>query len=303
MAELLITSPFSVADATAAGFSIAQVRRLLAGGHVRAVVRGVYVSVDVPDSVGLRAAALKRIVPPRAVACRRTAAWLIGVDVLPFGAHLQVPCPELLVPAGTAATRRDGVVGFSAQLADDEVVEIDGVLATAPCRTTLDLGRWLPLMDGVAGVDAMLHADVVTIDELMAGLARLRGYRHKLRLQRVLDLADGRAESLQESRLRVRLVVYAELPQPDVQHVVPVGTGEFRLDMAYVKAKIAVEYDGVENHSSDSDVVYDKWRRELLTRRGWTFHVARSEDVLNGWMAFTAAVRASLRAAGWTDAA
>lgn len=303
MGRLHISTPFSLADAEAAGFSRGDIRSLVRRGDIREVVRGAYVSVDVPDSTGLRAAALGRVVPPRAVVTRRTAAWLYGVDVLALGAHLAVPPVETLVPAETAAVRREDVRGYSGVLREDEVVEIDGVLVTTPLRTTLDLARWLPLIEGVPAVDAMLHQQLVTVEALHAGVARLRGYRHKVRLDRAVDLADGRAESPQESRLRIRLVVYAKLPRPEVQYVVPLANGHFRLDLAYVEVKVAVEYDGREHHSSDADVAYDRSRRDTLQRLGWTVHVARSHDVLGGWMGFTGQVRASLRAAGWPQAA
>lgn len=302
MSVLWISSPFTLADAELAGVSRDDVRSLVRRGDVRELVRGTYVSTDIPDTLGLRAAALRRVVPQRAVACRRTAAWLYGVDVLALGAHLQTPPVELLVPAGTAAVRRNGAIGYSALLTDNEVIEIDGVLVTSPLRTTLDLGRWLPLIDGVPAVDAMLHHQVVSVDALHGGLSRLHGHRHKQRLERAIDLADGRAESPQESRLRVRLVVYAKLPRPEVQYVVPVAGGQFRLDLAYVEVKVAVEYDGAEHHSNDADVAYDTWRRGVLRGKGWTLHVARSHDVLGGWMGFTGAVRASLSAVGLRQA-
>ena len=294
MGELLLSSPFTLADAAAAGFNRDDVRALVRGGDARNICHGVYISSDVPDSPRLKAVALKRVVPERAVICRRTAAWLHDVDVLAFGAHLQVPPVEILVPAETAAVRRRGVLGYSGVLRDDEVHEVEGVLVTSPVRTALDLGRWLPLLDGVAGLDAMLHACIVDHDELRDAAQRLRGYRHKLRLDKALDLADGRAESPQESRLRIRLVVYARLPEPVVQFVVPFAGGEFRLDLAYVELRVAVEYDGEEYHSQPEDVAYDEWRRMRLRELGWTVHVARSHDVLGGWLAFADQVRASL---------
>lgn len=300
MDPLCISTPFTLADAEAAGWTREGVRTLVRQGDIREIVHGAYVSTDVPDTFGLRAAGLSRLVPPRAVICRRSAAWLYGVDVMALGAHVDVPPVEFLVPAGTAAVRRAGAIGYSAVLADHEVTEIDGLRVTTPQRTTLDLARWLPLLDGVPAVDAMLHHQLVSLEALHAGAARLRGYRNKQRMERALELADGRAESLQESRLRIRLVVYAKLPAPEVQYVVPTPGGEFRLDLAYVEVKVAIEYDGEENHSSPRVVAYDRWRRDMMRGMGWTFHVARSHDVLGGWMGFTGAVERSLRAAGLT---
>jgi hypothetical protein len=106
MGELQISSPFTLADVAAAGFRRDDLRLLVNEGDVRPVCHRVYISSDVPDSATLRAAALKRVMPERAVICRRTAAWLHGVDVLALGAHVEVPPVEILVPAGTAAVRR-----------------------------------------------------------------------------------------------------------------------------------------------------------------------------------------------------
>ncbi len=52
--------------------------------------------------------------------------------------------------------------------------------------------------------------------------------------------------------------------------MVVAGKPKYRLDLAYPHAKIAIEYNGEEFHSSDEDVAADAERRDWLERHGWT---------------------------------
>ena len=72
---------------------------------IRPVLRGTYVAAQAPDTVDLRAAALRLVVPETAVVTDRTAAWLHGVDILPRSA-VHAPPPPVRV-------RQHGVAGAS----------------------------------------------------------------------------------------------------------------------------------------------------------------------------------------------
>ena len=82
-----------------------------------------------------------------------------------------------------------------------------------------------------------------------------------------------------ESRVRM-LIVLAGLPEPKVNHVLRNGDGEWlrRLDMCYLAAGIAIEYDG-QHHLDTRKRREDLLRREQLERDGWLFVVLVSEDV------------------------
>src|SRR5881396_1168047 len=84
--------PFTVAVARESGISRQRLRRLLAQGQVRKVLRGVYQSVEAPDTIASRAAAAALVMPPFAIVCDRTAAWIHGVDVVRYR-ELEVPPP------------------------------------------------------------------------------------------------------------------------------------------------------------------------------------------------------------------
>ena len=58
---------------------------------------------------------------------------------------------------------------------------------------------------------------------------------------------------------------------PELQHWVIVdGVPTYRLDLAYPHARIAIEYDGEELHSSTQDRARDADRRRWLVEHGWT---------------------------------
>ena len=63
-------------------------------------------------------------------------------------------------------------------------------------------------------------------------------------------LVDGRSESSGESWTRLEINDH-HLPEPTPQFWVVIdGVPTYRLDLAYPRARIAIEYDGVQHHSS-----------------------------------------------------
>jgi hypothetical protein len=109
-------------------------------------------------------------------------------------------------------------------------------------------------------------------------LPRFRGRRGCTQLRELVEYADGRAESLRESWVRME-VIDAGLPIPEPQVWVRLpGLGRRRLDMAYPGRKVALEHDGDEHHSDEVDVAADAERREALRLAGWHVIVIRKED-------------------------
>ncbi|MEV1146817.1 hypothetical protein AB0I76_24615, partial [Micromonospora sp. NPDC049799] len=178
-----------------------------------------------------------------------------------------------------------------------EIVERAGVTVTTPARTCWDVARWLDVVEAVVIIDALLAARLTTMEALREyALARAgqRGWRAMLR---AVDLADAGAESPQESRTRVTLVL-AGLPRPRTQWVVT-DRGRFvaRLDLAWPEFKVAVEYDGLW-HDEPGQFHRDRRRLNRLQGDDWiVLHVTskRLREDLDG---FLAEVRAALRSRG-----
>ena len=121
---------------------------------------------------------------------------------------------------------------------------------------------------GLALLDAALRTGFV----VPSGLTEIAGELHidGIGLVRTLiPLADARAESPPESWLRW-LCHDAGLPRPVPQFWVRCRDGSsYRLDLAWPRAKLALEYDGVEFHTGAA-LTKDRARLNALTAEGWT---------------------------------
>lgn len=271
--------PFTRGMAQERGVSVAILRRLLDAGLIRRMFHGAYVATQTTDSIQLRAAALKLVVPPYAVVTDRAAGWLHGMPVLRRGAHLSPPDIEVCQMIDSRMVRR-GVDGHRRGLLPDDIEMVHGVRVTTPLRTALDLGRMLWRYDALAALDAVLRIGV-DHEKLLDEIARFRGYRGVIQLRTLAPLADPRAESPGESALRLHWYD-AGLPRPDLQLWVDddAGVPIYRLDVPCAEVRFATEYDGEEFHSTAADLEHDEVRREWLrVQRRWTIVPTGKGDV------------------------
>lgn len=151
-----------------------------------------------------------------------------------------------------------------------EIKAIGGVPVTSPARTVFDLARQRGPQKAVIGIDALLRATGITVEEVQPLVLAHRGARGMKQLRRVLPLTDAGAESPQETRTRLVLVA-GGLPRPQTQIVVRNEWGWVvaRIDMGWERWRVGVEYDG-EQHWTDPRVrTKDIDRQAELERRGW----------------------------------
>jgi hypothetical protein len=113
---------------------------------------------------------------------------------------------EVLVPLESRAVRGSGPAVRRTVVRSDEWLAWSGIRLATPQRMTLDLLLDRPLPDAVADLDAVLRARLVTLPEVRA-LVEQRGDRGIVAARRAVQLADPRAESRPESRVRVWLVL------------------------------------------------------------------------------------------------
>ena len=152
-----------------------------------------------------------------------------------------------------------------------------GLPTTSALRTVVDLGGRDPLTEGVVAADLFLHARLVTIDELRSYIAQHPGVKGIARLRRVVDLAEPKAESAMETRLRM-LLVLGGLPRPEVQVSIHDQRGRFlgRPDLLYRLQRLAIEYDGA-NHRNR--LVDDNRRQNGLIGAGFRLLRFTAADV------------------------
>lgn len=291
MSEANVTSfgcrPFTQSDAAKVGVSRDELRLLVATAKVCRLLRGVYVAAGAPETLELRAEAVAKVVPRGTVVCGRTAAWLWGVDALAMSSTGDLPPVDVMGPAGSARSRRADTSGRTGPLLESDVIELSGIWVTTPARTAADLARLLPRPDALAALDVLMGLPEMS-RELVAGvLGRFTRYRGVIQARELVDLADPRSESPQESRARLRCVD-AGFPCPEPQIDVFDETGDLlaRLDMGWRELLKAVEFDGDEGHSTPAQQAHDQARRERVERRGWGLAVVTSEHVLSRSLAF-----------------
>lgn len=275
---LPLDRPFTAAEARGLGVSRVVLRRLLDRHLVREVVRGGYVVAQVRDTLEVRAAALRLVVPDSAVVTDRTAAWHHGVDVLPrLAAHEPVPI-DVFSREGSRL-RRPGVASGIRELRDTDVVLVRGIRVTSPLRTALDLGRLLPRYDAIGALDAFVRLGVCE-QELAWGVHRFKGYRGVLQLRELVPLADPRAESMPESALRLH-GKDAGLPslQPQLSVCDRWGVEVYRLDLGLPELKYGADYHGERFHTGKENEAHDGERSEWLEGDGWELDVFWKHDV------------------------
>lgn len=273
--------PFTSAEALDAGLSRWSLAQLVRERHVRRVMRDLYVPWDYPDALSDRAAAARLVVPDHVVAVDGTAAWVWGVDTRrPW--ELDVPpAVELFSLRGHTRVRRDDVRGGVRDLSERDLTSIDGLLVTQPIRTSLDLACRRRRYDALAAMDGLARVQGAGAEQLMSELTRFRRRRGVVQARELVPLVDRRSESAGESFVRLA-INDAGLPAPEPQVEIKVrGVVVYRLDLAYLRMRICVEYDGEEFHSSEEQREADRKRRDWLRDRGW-FVIVVDKDRFKG---------------------
>jgi very-short-patch-repair endonuclease len=213
------------------------------------------------------------VLVPGAVVTGASAAVLWGVDLA--GPDDDV---ELTLPPDAHPRRVPGLRVRRAALDPDQVRRRHGVLATTPAATALRVAGSLRQDDAVVAVDRLLAARLVDLSRVRALAASGRG-PGTARARTVLDLADERSESPQETRLRL-LLRRSGLPMPVTQHVVRDEKGRHvaRVDFAWPAQKVAVEYDGAW-HAEPGQFAKDRARLNRLQAAGWRVVFVTAADL------------------------
>lgn len=294
---LNLDAPFSARTARAHGLSNGRLGRLVDSGLLVRPVRGVYHAAHLADSLELRVACLREVVPRDAVVTDRTAGWLHGADmVLAPGDHLVIPEVQMFQAPGHRL--RNAITNSGERgLLPRDVIDLGGLRVTTPLRTACDLGRLLQRDAAFAALDAMLRLGAFNADRLLGEVERFRGYRGVRQLRAFAPLADPGSESFGESALRLRWYDAGGLPRPETQ-VVVVNEGGFlaRLDLGVRELRYGAEYDGADFHGPDRRE-HDRRRRERLIEAGWMIDVFRREDVFGRSQRADLILRHSIRLA------
>jgi very-short-patch-repair endonuclease len=241
----------------------------------RRLFRGVYADADLPDSVDVQIRGARFLLPPSAVFSGRTAAYLLGAREL---GDRRKPV-EIAVPAGVRFGPIAGMRIRRVAMSPTDVTALGAWPCTTGLRTALDLGRWESRLDAVAALDLLLARAIVGLGELREAAERHAGPGTR-RIREAAKLADPRAESQPESRLRVILALAGlhAVPQFTVRDIA--GTFVARVDLAFPEHRLAIEYDGAW-HGGREQFVRDRQRLNRLVAAGWTVLHVTAADLRN----------------------
>lgn len=237
-------------------------RGQLRGPGVRRLFSDVYTPMSIRDTHELRCAGAALFLPATAVITGRSAATLRGVEL----ARAEEPV-EVLAPAETRVTRGSGIALHRTTVSDDEWCQWGRIGLATPLRMTLDLLVGGSLPDAVADLDAVLRKGLVPLADVAAMLAG-RSDKGIVQARRAVDLADPRAESRPESKVRVWLALDGLDPQP--QYWIEDSRGRLAcVDLAFPAQRVAVEYDGSWRDGERWALNRDRDRLNRVQALGW----------------------------------
>lgn len=246
----------------------------LQGDGWRRLSRGQYAWAPIPYDFELRLKAAQQRLPAESVFSGPTAAWLLGLDMSPCD-PIEVTLPRDAVVHGLSGIRVKRTA-----LQESEVLITRGFRHTNGLRTATDLASRKDLVESVVALDAALHAGLTRPEALAYHIELNRGAKGIRRLRRAVRLADARAESPMETRLRLQLAA-ARLPVPELQVDLHDHNGRFlgRADLYYADVRLLIEFDG-QNHKDR--IAADLRRQNALVGAG--YHILRftAGDLLPG---------------------
>ena len=262
---------FTRAQAREAGYTERQLKTLLRPGGEWSVLRhGVYAERVLLDSldtterylVGVHAVVLSTR-PGNAIS-HTSAAALHGIPLRPHWLSLH----HVTRPGALGGRTDNGVTHHRARLEDLDLTERAGFVVTSLARTAVDVARLHGFEDGVVAADAALRLGAAR-DELTTMLERCRCWPHNTRARGAVRVADGGAETVGESLMRL-MVLELDIGVPETQFRMSDG---YRT--AYVDLRVGrhlFEFDGrVKYLGRDrggvadrpvEDVLWDEKRRE-----------------------------------------
>lgn len=284
---------FTRRQALDAGFTSRMIERRVADGRWLVVYRGLYRVVGA--AVTWESRLLAACLAGPAVASHRSAGQLWDFPAMP-GDTVEV--------TGLRHRRRkpaDVAWHESYHLTPRDITEIEGIPATRPVRTFLDLG-WSLTEDQLEEVlNDGLRRNLLSVPAIRVRMGQLGTRRRGSgTVRRVLERHTPRnqpPESVLETRF-LQLIRGAELPEPTAQHEVRVnGKIVARIDFAYPELELAIELDGAAYHWGEQRERRDRRRENALVMRQWRVLRFDWDDVTKRAEYVVGTVAEALRAA------
>lgn len=186
---------------------------------------------------------------------------------------------HLTRPDGHAGRAEAGIVQHRGAVVAGDVVTRNGITLMSATRAALELTTMLDVEHSLVEIDHLLHNGHTTMEQLRTRYESMIGWPDTLATDLILRLADGRSESVGESRARF-LCWSQHLPAPIPNFPILDADGnEFaRVDLAWPELGVFLEFDGRAKYEvnrrageSVSDCVVREKQREsrICEITGW----------------------------------
>lgn len=293
---------FSVRDAARAGVG----RSRYSSGDLARPFDGIRTTRQPDTFAEVVASYLPRLRTGQAFA-GRTAARIWGIPLpMPWRRGELL---DIAVDTGTSPPRTVGVHGRRLHPRRRAVIEVDGMPVLDPIATVFVCAAELTPLHTVIAVEALISAapnypglradrPAISIGDIANRLATWGRFRGSPAVRAALDMVRVGSESPKETETRM-LLRRVGLPEPELQHVVRVD-GRFvaRVDLAYPRWRIAIEYEG-DGHRTDRE----QWRRDIRRQRdledhGWIVIRVTQLDLAHGGAALASRIRRAIASRG-----
>ena len=146
---------------------------------------------------------------------------------------------------GKSGRREDGVVHHRGQLAEDDVVMVNGVRVTLAARAAAETCTIADVERSLVVTNSLLHLGPATMQDFDAQCGVTRNWPRSLTTELVRRLANAKIESVAESRA-FHLFWHQHIPRPEPQVEIFDEHGRLvgRVDFAWAKYGVFGEIDG-----------------------------------------------------------
>lgn len=261
-----VDEPFGYRQGIEAGLS----RSELGSASYRRLVRGVYIAAGTSNNAVVDGRTALLLAGPRSFLSHFQAARLYGAVV---------PDVDVLHASVTGNVHRSRRPEVVVHLSSQTPTTFRGLPVTTPEDTFVDLAGHLTLVDLVVLGDSLVKKRRTTPGRLVeAGMGAPGTVRRRAR--RAAALVRTGVDSPMETRSRL-LVVLAGLPEPEVNVCFYDEFGQVRrrLDLAYRKHRLAIEYDGRQHAESQAQWESDVTRREEFDDADWRILTLLARDI------------------------
>jgi len=305
------SDPFLAADALRFGLTAGRLR----ASDLRIPSRGIRVPRaddgdgpgDGPGDLAARARPYLQLLPD-AVLSHTTAALLHGIPLPP--SSRKEPVLHLARARTAAATTRRHIRCHRLKLTEADVVRpSEGIRATTPARTFVDLAGILQLPDLVAAGDWLVSEHGRSYGQERRAVVRLealRNYVYSIRwvpgirtARAAVDLVRVGVDSVPETHLRL-LLYDVGLPEfcPNLPLLDSAGRPVVWTDLGCPEFCTCVEYDG-EHHLTREQQLRDHNRDLLVRELGWQQVKISALDMRRGSAWVAGKVARGLKLGGW----